>query len=215
MKVLLFVVALIFSGGAAAAPPCYPFGIKGESQFKNEWFKRTDNGWYMFWLCKAPNALWESHGLYCRHGNCVQQTWIDVQTALGQAPDRSAAADAAYAKYVTAGQCFDEITNNTPNAPICRELQTAMKDALAVVNPAPPSPTDVWKVKPSGTAATRVVYTVVNGKRGPLALNPDGTTKTVAVGTVCDQSVKITETIGTLVNVYMGVPGGIAVCAKQ
>jgi hypothetical protein len=72
-----------------------------------------------------------------------------------------------------------------------------------------PAPgTEVWKVRSPGP---RIVYTVVNGRRGPVT----SPAQYVAVGTVCDQTVRIDERLGSIVITYMGVPGGVAVCGKQ
>lgn len=207
-----WLLALLFLPCVAwAAPPCYPFGIKGESQFKADWFKRTDNGWYAFWICKGTDALWTGYGLYCRHGVCAQGDWIESQLAVGQAADKAGLLDALYAKLVIAPDCLIEIKNNTANAPICRDLTTAATAVVTALNPPPaPAPTG-WAVKASGTATTRVVYAYIaaTNKRGAL------TGQTVAVGSPCDSSIRVDERIGTLLTTYMGVPGGIAVCEAK
>lgn len=200
---------------AAAPPPCYPFGIKGESQFKAEWLARTNNGWYVFQLCKNAQGLWDGYGLYCRHGICNQPDWLTSQLSIAQAADKVAAADGEWALRVTAADCATEIANNTANAPICRDVRAAMDAAVKVANaavspppppPPPPPPAEIWRVAPSGNSTTRVVYQVVNGRLGGLT----SPLRTVPVGTPCDGAAFRVTQFGIT---YMAVPGGAAVCS--
>lgn len=186
----LLVLLLMLVGSAEAAPPCYPFGIKGESQFKGDWFRRTDNGWYAFWLCKNAMAKWDGYGLYCRHGACAQNLWLEAEIAIGTALDKATATDQAYAKYVTGADCATEIATNTANAPICNDLQIALRSAVLAANPLPPPPPS-YTVVPNTRALdlSRPVYPFTNGLRGTTAVSG----VRAAAGSACDCAAKSVE----------------------
>lgn len=116
--------------------------------------------------------------------------------------------------YVVCRKAFDAMCLNFPGGvplgsnrpPICLQPAPPPIDL-------PPPPAEVWKVKPSGTAKTRVVYTVTpTMTKGPLT----SPLITVPIGTECNQAVRYDEKLSaTSAITYMGVPGGIAVCEKQ
>lgn len=106
------------------------------------------------------------------------------------------------------GECPEEIARNGPQAAHCRLANDAAR-AAKPADPPPPGP-EVWRVKPSGTAKTRVVYQLIPvspPRRGGLTTP----LLTVPIGTECDQSVRTVVDGST----YMGVTGGLAVCERQ
>jgi hypothetical protein len=134
-----------------------------------------------------------------------QQT--DALDALKTPQARRAFIDGFRVQYARNwGSCTGQITGNGPHADKCRTANNVAWNAKPA-DPPPPGP-EVWRVKPTGTAATtRVVYRVLAGK---LA-GPTSPLRTVAVGTLCDQSIRIEASPST----YMGVSGGVAVCERQ
>lgn len=162
------------------------------------------SGWAYGWVCPPGRILW-----FAGTWDASWPDWEKKATAAAYAG--KSGLDALYAE---ANIPLAQIVNGSAQfpwgldsvmVPLWAQLELDKADAF------PPPGTEVWKVKPTGTATERVIFTLVNGKRGPLT-NP---VKYVSIGTVCDQLVRVDEPLGPLLTTYMGVPGGIAVCAKQ
>jgi hypothetical protein len=165
IRALSAVLLLMLTGVAGAAPSCYPSGLRGESVFRADFFKRTDNGWYLYWYCKKPDGSYSAVYRACRHGACVQQDWLSAQLAIGQAADKAAEADRILAASDIPNFCETAITGNTADAAICRDLTTAMQANW----PAGPPPIVYQVVKAAANASppkTRPMYAWDGVKRG-------------------------------------------------
>lgn len=231
----LFSSALCLSPVAAQGvnpPSCYPLGLKGESYFRADFFKRTTNGWILFWYCKQPDGSWTSNGRYCRHGQCVQGDWLAGEIEVGQATDRGAATAAVDARLTVGPVCTDEIAANTANAPVCKDLIAEMqndanKPTTQVPPPAPtpapapaPTPAPTPAPPPPPPAAyivarsflangTRAIYPVVSGKVSDVPVPG----VTALPGEPCDATVTITK-LGLTYMSVRGNPAWVAVCIK-
>jgi len=201
-------LAMLFSANVQAAFECMPatFGGKGTPLV----IEQNSVGFSLGWLCpqrtdgKIQLYQWWGHWTELP-GDWQRQIMaaIDAGTA-----DQLAAKAGTATKDANGAYLFPADLAPLPVDAFNRLL--ALRPTMQPPPPPPPG-SEVWVVKPSGTSATRVVYAYLKAtnSRGPV------TSLTVPVGTVCDQSIQVTERVGTLTNVYMGVPGGIALCAKQ
>lgn len=202
-----------------APPACYPLGIKGDpakTKFELDWVRRTDAGWYVFWFCQDEFQRWNGWSLFCSHGRCDQSLWLAVEVEILRElqPGRAASADGSWQANVKPIRCRDQVRDNGPDAAVCAHLLAHVDPIAIALNPVPPvPPPEIWRVRPSGTSTSRVVYLTVTVagqlRRGSLT----SPLITVDVGTVCDPAIRVDDPITGLI--YMGVPGGIAVCAKQ
>lgn len=229
---LLLLAALVWPAKARAAPftlpACVPT-VYGESTGDLS-INATRIGWWGYHFCKyqdsagkwwISNFVWACAGEACKP-SVAAQTYIMAKLA-GILSDTAAATQVKGAMSTNMTSCSDtsgdlailcgiaryHSCQNFPNPAIPTSCAGV---TLPVIPPPPPPAPEVWKVKPSGTAATRVVYTVTPTlTRGPLT-NP---LINVDIGATCNPAVTVTEKLGLTVTTYMGVPGGIAVCVKQ
>jgi len=238
----LFSCALCSLPAAGQVPPspvppvqapasCYPFGIRGDAVFDINWFKRTDNGWYILWFCRQPDASYTVNYRYCRHGACDQNAWLQTQIAAAMAPDKGVVLDAApYA--VT--PCADEVKNATLNTAICNDVLSAVAvEGAKLPKPAPvPTPTPAPAPAPSPAPAppppafwvktnalladgSQATYTVSFAAGIPTRGVPTGSR--AGPHAPCDPAVRITI-FGSSTTWYMLVPNSspmtVVLCEK-
>jgi hypothetical protein len=182
----------------------------------------TAQGWHGHFYCQVTDAAGavtiEGHAPYCVTASCdwiaFTRNFLSAKMSVDPAASGASAWAAAFSEnapgcaglggdaYVMCRASFTAMCADFPNP---TKPQICSDPAPGPTNP-PPA---VWTVK--GPGATRVVYSYIaaTNKRGVV------TNLTVPVGSPCDPSIKVVETLGTLVTTYMGVPGGIAVCEAK
>jgi hypothetical protein len=152
------------------------------------------------WTCKASDGLYYKN-IAAGPWSSFPVDWLYVADTLLRGTDADRVA--AWRKYATATAWdtrlktdIDAVWALLPNAPAAP----------------PPPPPVVWKVMadPFRADKSRLVYTVVAGKRGPAATP----TQYVPAGTPCDPVTLITELGPAYFASVLGNPNLIARCTK-
>ena len=224
MRLLLSILlAVAMPSHAGASFDCIP-GVYGEQIGSVRSGRSVDqaDGRYVYWFCKRADGRLVWPGLYCSGDRCP----ADLERLRENIALATAGIDVVAAiKAMASAFVFDEppcrdVVGGTAADRVCLAWEDDIhanfpdgwdKPARLPPRPPPPPPSETWKVKASGTAINRVVYTISGGRRAALT-NP---LRTVPIGSPCDPAVRVEESLGTAVTVYMGVPGGIAVCERQ
>lgn len=153
------------------------------------------------WTCKAPDGTYRKN-IVAAAWDVMPRDWLFIADTLLRGTDADRVA--AWRKYVTATEWdarlktdIDKVWGLLPTAP---------------PPPPPPPPPAVWKVMadPFRADKSRLVYTVVAGKRGPAATP----TQYVPAGTPCDPVTLITENGPAYFASVLGNPNLIARCTK-
>lgn len=206
MKRLLFAAALLFAPHADAAPPCWPdltpptllrIGNATDKAVLGEViYAASSVGLVWGFTCTTQDGKWYKT-VAGGPWTAFPPDWLAIlDTALrGTDADRKALWD----KYATATQWDPRLQSDL--------------DAIwaKLPNPPPPPPAVVWKVlaDPFRADKKRIVYNVVQGKRGTA------TTQFVDAGAPCDPVTTITEFGGVTFLSVLGNPALVARCVKQ
>jgi hypothetical protein len=202
MKRFLFALLLACSGSVAAAPSCFPnmapptfIDVNGTPKLGEVVYAASSVGVVWGYTCQDSTGKWWKVMAY---GNWEQfpKDWLFIlDTAIrGTDADRRALWD----KYAVATTIDERLIPDW--------------DAVAKLLPNPPPPPVVteWKVlaDPFRADKKRLVYSVVNGKRGA------STGQYIAAGEPCDPVTTITEFGPTYFLSVNGNPNTVARCAK-
>lgn len=197
---------------AHAAPPCVP--VVYGNQIGDVFGKRTNEGRYLHWYCKASDGKIAPAGLACVHGTCLPVgNFFENLDAYKRDADPAAKVKAEWDKAFPPGSC--ETATGTLKT-VCTAMYTSMLDnhpikpVIVDMPTAPPAP--LWKVKANpacavGVVCTRPAYTLVNGMRGTKEV------ARAAVGAACDAT-RPTLASGADLWAEFGTPGVVALCSK-
>lgn len=206
MKRLLLTALLVFAQRAEAAPPCWPdltaptllkVGSATDKPALGEViYAASSVGLVWGYACKDAAGAW--HRIVVGGPwTAFPPDWLSILDAALRGTDAQRAA--LWDKYATAN-AWDT------------RLQTDL-DAIWAKLPLPPPlpPVVVWRVlaDPFRADKKRIVYTVVNGKRG------SATAQYVDAGAPCDPVTTITEFGPTYFLSVLGNPTLVARCVKQ
>lgn len=203
----LFVLFIVSTSAAAAPPKCWPDvtlpisvevarSVSAPLSYGEVVYAASTIGVVWGYTCKASDGIYYKV-IAAGAWDSMPRDWLYIMDTLMRGTDADRAA--AWDKYATAPEWdarlktdLDMIWAQLPNAP------------------APP-PAEVWKVlaDPFRTDKKRLVYNVVNGKRGTA------TAQYIAAGEPCNPVTKITELGPVYFLSVLGNPNLVARCVKQ